>query len=131
MAKALIIVSFLLRGTWLKEYPDWQSDDCNIHENIYASDNVPERQLLEVLASFLLAHSLKLNQNVKTDLIEASIRYDSPRSTRGVLRGNGDHGNQRPKEIHSHNSHLCSATDLSNSNRFEEMKDGEFWKAEC
>lgn len=115
----------------LKEYLDWQSDDCNIHENIYASDNVPEHQLLEVLASFLLAHSLNPNQNVRTDLIEAFIRYDSPRSTRGVLRGNGDHGNQRPKEIHCHNSHLSSTTDLSNSNRFEEMKDGEFWKAEC
>lgn len=100
----------------LKEYPDGQSDDCNIHENIYASGNVPECRLLDVLASFLLAHALRLNQNVKTDLIEAFIRYDSPRSRRGALRGNGDHGNQRPKEIHSHISHLCSATDLSNNN---------------
>lgn len=115
----------------LKEYPNWQSDDCNIHENIYASDNVPERRLLDVLAIFLLVHSLRLNQNVKTDLIEAFIRYDSPRSRRGALRGNGNHGNQRPKEIHSHNSSLCSATDLSNGNRIEEMQDGEFWKAEC
>lgn len=115
----------------LKEYPDGQSDDCNIHENIYAFGSVPECRLLEVLASFLLAHALRLNQNVKTDLIEAFIRYDSPRSKRGALRGNGDHGNQRPKEIHSHISHLCSATDLFNNNCFEEMQDREFWKAEC
>lgn len=115
----------------LKEYPDWQSDDCNIHKNIYASDNVPECRLSEVLASVLLICSFSTNQNAKTNLIEAFIRYDSPRSRRGTLRGNGNHGNQRPKEIHSHNSLLCIATDISNGNRIEKMQDGEFWKAEC
>lgn len=64
---------------------------------------------------------------MKTDLIEAFIRYDSPR--RGALRGNGNHGYKGPKKIHSHNGHLCSATDLSNGDCFEEMQDSEFGKA--
>lgn len=81
----------------------------------------------KVLASSLLANSLKLNhQNVKTNLIEAFFRYDSPR--RGALHSNGNHGYKDPKEIRNHNDHLCSATDLSNGNRFEEMQDGEFGK---
>lgn len=113
----------------LVEDPDWQGEDCHIHENIYTSDNVPERRLLEVLASFLLVHSLRLNKHVKTDLIEAFIRYDTPRPRRGALRGNGDHANEHPKENHSHNGLVCSTTGLFNGNRVEEMNDGEFWKA--